>query len=321
MKNDKSHNPIVGIDVAEKHLDVHIIPEDKCFQVTNDSEGHQELVKRIRKLKPSIIALEGTGGLEKMVAAALAQAKLPVAVVNPRQVRDYAKALGILAKTDRIDAKVIAEFAHAVKLEPRFIPDKTHLEMNELIARRSQIIKMLNAEKNRRHRVYSKKVSNSHKSVIEFLNEQLNDIDQQLDWLIASSPIWRATDNLLQSFKGVGPNVARTLIFVLPELGHLNRREIASLVGVAPFNNDSGKQQGKRYIRGGRSNVRRSLYMATIVAIQWNPAIRSFYERLLSKDKKKKVAITACMRKILIILNVMMKNKTYWEPNFSTVCP
>ena len=321
MKTNKPQKTFVGIDVAENHLDVHIIPENTYFQVTNDSEGHQELVKRICNLKPAIIAMEGTGGLEKKIAVSLAQAKLPVAVVNPRQVRDYAKALGILAKTDGIDAKVIAEFAQAVKLEPRFIPDNKHLELNELLARRRQIIKIINAEKNRSHRVYSKKVSNSHKSLIEVLSKQLISIDLQIDRLIESSPVWRAKDNLLQSFKGVGPTVARTLISGLPELGHLNRREIVSLVGVAPFNNDSGKHLGKRYIRGGRSNVRRSLYMAAIVAIQWNPAIRSFYNRLIDNGKKKKVAITACMRKILIILNVMMKSKTCWTSEFSIVSP
>ena len=319
MKDNKHQKVFIGIDIAEKHLDVHILPENKDFRVTNDNKGHDELIKRIRQLKPSIIAMEGTGGLEKMLAVSLAQAKLPVAVVNPRQVRDFAKALGILAKTDSIDAKVIARFAKAVKLEPRFIPDSTHLEMNELVTRRQQLIKMRNGENNRCSRAYSEKVRNSHQLIVKFIDKQLTDIDAQIDRLVKSSPIWRAADDLLQSFKGIGPTVARTLIFGLPELGHLNRREIASLVGIAPFNNDSGKHQGKRYIRGGRSNIRKSLYMATISAIRWNPAIKSFYERLIEKDKKKKVAITACMRKIIITLNVMMKNNTYWKPDFSPV--
>ena len=238
-------------------------------------------------MNPSIIAMEGTGGLEKMVAVALAKAEMPVAIVNPRQVRDYAKALGILAKTDHIDAKVIAEFAKAVNLEPRFVPDDAHIEMNELITRRNQLIKMRTAENNRCSRAYSSKVRTSHQSIVEAIEVQLKDIDAQIDQLVKSSPIWRAEDDLLQSFKGIGPNTARAIIAGLPERGHLNRREIASLVGVAPFNDDSGKHRGNRYIRGGRSHIRKRLYMATMSAIRWNPSIKSFYERLIGKGKRK----------------------------------
>ena len=321
MTANKSHNSFVGIDVAEKKLDVHILPENTQFSAANDNTGHEELIKRLTPVKIFIIVLEGTGGLEKSVALSLAKAKLPVTVVNPRQIRNFAKALGILAKTDRLDAKVIAHFGQAAKLEPRFMPDSMRIEMEELVARRRQLIKIRKAENSRLTRACSMNIRISLQATVDFINAQLEDIDAQIERLVKSSPIYRDKDDLLQSFKGIGPIVSQSLMSGLPELGHLNRREIASLVGVAPFNDDSGKHRGKRYIRGGRSNVRRSMYMATISAIRWNPAIKSFYERLISKGKKKKVAITACMRKILIKLNVMMKSKTQWNPKFSPVCP
>lgn len=320
MKHDKSQNSVIGIDVAEKHLDVHILPENNQFRVDNNDTGFKEIIKQLYPLKISIIVLEGTGGLEKMVAVALSQAKLPVAIVNPRQVRDFAKALGILAKTDRLDAKVIAEFGQAVKVEPRFVPDKLQLELDELVTRRRQLIKMRKAENCRLTRAHSINVRISLKSLVDAINVQLKDIDIQIEQIVKSCPIYRAKDDLLQSFKGIGPVASRTLISGLPELGYLNRREIASLVGVAPFNDDSGKHSGKRYIRGGRAHVRKSLYMATISAIRYNPKIKAFYQKLLGKGKQKKVAITACMRKILITLNVMMKNKTQWKNDFSPVC-
>ncbi len=303
----------VGIDVSKNHLDVCILPDNQSLRVSNNSEGHKKLCRNLKKVKPLVIVLEGTGGYEKPIAMAMAQQDLPVAVVNPRQVRDYAKAMNVLAKTDQIDAQVIARFAEAIKPEPRFVADEQRVVFEELITRREQLIKMRTAESNRLDRTHSLEVKNSIEAVLELIESQLQDLDAQTESAVKNSPIWRTKDNLLQSVPGVGPVTARIILAQLPELGKLNRREIASLVGVSPFNNDSGLTKNKRMIKGGRGLLRHKLYMATLVATQHNPTIQIFYNRLLSNGKAKKLAITACSRKLLIILNVMMKNDTSWN--------
>ena len=299
----------VGIDVASKRLDVCVLPSRKRYHATNDENGCNHLVTLISRHQPTCIVLEGTGGLEKMAALHLSKAALPVAIVNPRQVRDFAKAIGRLAKTDRIDAEVLARFAEATRLEPRFLPDAERMELEELAARRSQLVVMLNMEQNRLARVWADSIRANIKANIEHLKRQLQQIEAAIDDNIKSSPIWRAEDDLLQSVKGIGPTTSAALIAALPELGHLNRRQIASLVGVAPFNMDSGKLRGRRSIRGGRSDVRKSLYMAALVASRHNTTIKAFHDRLKAQGKRAKVVIVACMRKLLIILNAMMKKQ------------
>jgi transposase len=312
MTNKTNFEVYIGIDVSEDSLDVHILPEGKKFRVNNNDKGHQRLVKHLRSTSPEIIIMEGTGGLEKLAAAHLAQAKLPVAIVNPRQVRDFAKAMGILAKTDEIDAQVLARFAETIKPEQRFVPDEELIILDEMIARRQQITKMLLSESNRYRRAYSVAVKASLESTIELLEAQLEDINKQINSFIKSSPIWRDKDDLLQSVCGIGPIVASVIIAGLPELGKVNRRQIASLVGIAPFNNESGKHYGQRRIKGGRSKVRKALYMATMSAIRWNPIIKEHYWHLRNNGKKNKVAIVACMRKLLVTINAMAKTNSHW---------
>ena len=312
MTNKTNLEIYIGIDVSENSLDVHILPEGKKFRVNNNEKGHQKLIKCLENTSPEIIVMEGTGGLEKLAAAHLVQAKLPVAIVNPRQVRDFAKAMGILAKTDEIDAQVIAHFAETIKPEQRIVPDEDLIKLDEMVARRRQLTKMRLAESNRFRRAYSTAVKASIESILELIDAQLKDINKQIKTFIKSSPIWRDKDELLQSVSGIGPNVSSVIIAGLPELGKTNRRQIASLVGLAPFNDDSGKYYGRRSIKGGRSNVRKALYMATVVAIRWNPAISEHYFHLKSEGKKSKVAIVACMRKLLITINAMAKTNSHW---------
>jgi transposase len=309
VKHTNDNPTFVGIDVSKDWLDLHILPSNTRRRIPNTEEGCKKLTVMLKPLQPKNIVMEGTGGYEKTVAVQLAQNELPVAVVNPRQVRDFARSLGILAKTDKIDAEVLARFAQQVAPEPRFVPDQQRMELKELATRRRQMIVIRGAEQNRLERTHSNAARRSIQSLIRILDEQLKDIDDAIDHTLKSSPIWRAQDELLQSIKGIGPATASALIAALPELGRVNRREIASLVGVAPFNVDSGKKRGKRMVRGGRPDVRKSLYMAALVACRWNPVIKAFYERLLADGKQKKVAITACMRKMLIILNAMMKQE------------
>jgi len=312
MANETKSDIYVGVDVSENTLDVHILPNGKKLSVKNNDEGHQKLVKHLNNVHPDIIIMEGTGGLEKLAAAHLVQARLPVAIVNPRQARDFAKAMGILAKTDNIDARTLAHFAEAMKPEQRIVPDEDLIVLDEMISRRRQLTKMRISETNRLRRAYSTTVKTSIESVIDLIEAQLNDLNKQIDTFIKSSPAWRAKDNLLQSVKGIGPNVASVIIAGLPELGILNRRQIASLVGLAPFNDDSGKRFGLRSVKGGRLHVRNALYMSTIVAIRWNPAIREHYNHLKNNGKKNKVAIVACMRKLLITINAMVKSNSLW---------
>ena len=303
----------VGIDVCQKSLDVYIRPSQKLFQVTNNEIGIRKLVQTLKNIQPELIVLEATGGMEIDAAIQLTQAELAVAVINPRQARDFAKATGQLAKTDMIDAKVLAHFADAIRPEVRQISDESSRQLEDLVARRRQISDMITAEKNRR-RGKTNSVKASIDEHIEWLEEQLKEIESQISSAIAVNPDWQQKMDLLTSVPGIGKVVAVTLISSLPELGTISHKSISYLVGVAPLNRDSGKFRGKRKIWGGRAKVRCVLYMATLVAVRFNPIIKAFYERLISKGKLKKVALTACMHKLLIILNAMMKQNLFWQP-------
>lgn len=304
----------VGIDVSKERLDVAMRPSGERYWVTNDKAGIEVLIQRLREIQPSLIVLEATGGFEHSVTRALTSAELPVVVVNPRQVRDFAKATGQLAKTDSIDAMVLARFAEAVRPAVRALPDEVTLELRALIARRRQITEMIVAERNRLSGA-SKSVRKRIDAHIRWLEAELERADKDLDQSIRQSPIWQENQDLLQSVPGIGPVISRTLIAQLPELGKLNRKQIAALVGIAPLNRDSGTLRGRRTIWGGRASVRAVLYMAALVASRRNAVIRTFYKRLRNTGKTPKVALVACMRKLLTILNSMIKHKTRWNEN------
>jgi transposase len=306
---------VIGIDICKARLDVAVHPSEQRQSFANDKIGIKALVKRAAEIKPALIVLEATGGLERPVARALAAAELPVVVVNPRQVRDFAKATGQLAKTDAIDAAVLARFGQAVKPALRPLPDEVTLELRALTARRRQIIEMIVAEKNRLATA-SRAVRKRIEAHIGWLEEELHRADKDLDRSIRQSPIWQENQDLLKSVPGIGSVTSRTLLAELPELGRLDRKQICALVGVAPFNRDSGTLKGRRTIWGGRAAVRSALYMATLVAVQRNAVIRAFYKRLKANGKASKVALVACMRKLLTILNSMIKHKTRWSENF-----
>lgn len=303
----------VGIDVSKERLDVHVRPLGQQWSLDNDAKGHVELVKRLVALAPKLVVLEATGGYQNAAAAELCSAKVAVAVINPRQVRDFAKATGTLAKTDGIDAAVLSHFAESVRPEPRELPDEFTLEIQALVTRRRQLIDMRTAEKNRLASCTVKHIRESIEKVIRVLSQQIKDVDDELDTTMRSSPVWRAKEDLLSSATGVGKTTSRTLLAHLPELGRLNRREIAALVGLAPFNNDSGQRKGQRRIRGGRADVRATLYMATLSAARHNSTIRTFRERLLAAGKAPKVALIACARKLLTILNAMVRTNQSWR--------
>jgi transposase len=303
----------VGIDVSKQRLDVHVRPSGEQWSVDNDPKGHAQLVQKLAVVAPTLVVLEATGGYQAAAAAELAANKLVVAVVNPRQVRDFAKATGQLAKTDAIDAAVLAHFAESVRPEPRPMPDELTAALHALVTRRRQLIDMRTAESNRLETCRVEKVRRNIQKMIRMLDRQIDSVDDDLNTTIRNSPVWRDRENLLSTVVGVGSTTARTLLTQLPELGSLNRREIAALVGLAPFNNDSGKWQGKRSIRGGRAEVRAVLYMATVTAAHRNPQIRPLYERLLAAGKKPKVALIACARKLLTILNAMMRTNQPWR--------
>lgn len=306
----------IGIDVSKERLDCACRPIGTTFNYDNTPTGIDALIKRLQKQQPRLIVLEATGGLERPLVMALVVAQLPVVVVNPRQVRDFARATGQLAKTDRIDAAVIAHFGEAIKPEVRPLPDHLTQQMDALMTRRRQLVQMLAAERN--HLISTPaQVRNYVKEHISHLEELIKQLDQDIDQMISNSPIWKAKDDLFQSVKGVGPVLSRTLLAELPELGQLSRQEISKLVGVAPLNNDSGKQKGKRSCWGGRASVRATLYMAALSATRCNPVIKEFYQRLLAKGKLKKVALVACMRKLLTILNAMVKSNTPWDASFA----
>jgi transposase len=303
-----------GIDVAKDTLDLAEAATARPWQVTNDSAGIAAVVKELSASPPQLIVLEATGGYEQEVVWALGAAGLPVVVVNPRQVREFARATGQLAKTDRLDARVLARFAATVRPEPRPLPDAAALELEAYLTRRRQLRDMLTMEQQRLASVRPREVRQSLRKHIAYLQRELHSTESDLGQLIKRSPLWREADDLLQSVPGIGPTTAQTLIALLPELGTLGRRAIAKLVGVAPLNHDSGRFRGTRRTWGGRATVRRTMYMAALVATRWNPVIRAFYRRLIAAGKAKKVALTACMRKLLTILNVILKTKRPWQP-------
>lgn len=304
---------VVGLDVAKAAIDVAVRPPLRPpWRVLYDEAGLKALVEALTALAPTLVVLEATGGYEARVASALALAGLPVAIVNPRQVRDFAKALGTLAKTDRLDAGVLAHFAEAVRPASRPLPDDAHADLTALVARRRQLVEMLTAERNRRH-IARPALHPSLDAHIAWLEGQLRDSDRDLQQRIEASPLWRTHDQLLRSVPGIGPTTARVLITELPELGRLTAGQISKLVGVAPLNRDSGQRTGPRQIWGGRASIRQALYMATVVATRHNPAIRLFYQRLRANGKPPKVAIIAAMHKLLIILNAMIKQQQAWK--------
>lgn len=303
----------VGIDVSKDTLDV-ALSTGECFSTTNDEKGILGLAEQLKRLQPERIVLEATGGYEQALAAELAVNALPVTVINPRQVRDFAKALGRLAKTDAVDAEVLMHFAQAVKPEPRALPDEQTRELEALVVRRRQLLGIVLAERQRLAKAPAV-VRQDIRSHITWLIKRLKDTDRQLGTALRASPLWREREQLFKPVKGVGRVLLSTLSASLPELGRLNRRQIAALVGVAPFNCDSGKLKGKRHCWGGRADVRAVLYMAALSAKRFNPAIQAFYERLIAAGKPKKVALTACMRKLLSILNAMVRDHAQWNPS------
>jgi transposase len=304
----------IGIDVAKDRLDVHIRPGGEAFSVPHDDEGIAALVNRWADAAPTLIVLEATGGFENVVAAGLAAARLPLAIVNPRQIRDFARATGRLAKTDAIDAAVIAHFAEAVQPPARPLADPQTRLLGELMARRRQLVQMIVAEGNRRRLLTARPTIKSVDRVLAILKAQLEAIDRDIDSSIRRTPAWREAEDLLTSVPGVGPKIARTLIAELPELGHLDRRQTAALVGIAPFNRDSGTLKGRRSIGGGRHVVRAALYMAVLVAIRRDLPLARTYHRLRTAGKPAKVAIVACMRKLVTILNAILRDKKPWAP-------
>ena len=302
----------VGIDVAKAQVDVAVRPTGQTWTITYDDAGVQELVSQLKTLEPALVLLEATGGLELPMVVALATAALPVVVVNPRQVRDFAKATGTLAKTDTLDAAVLAHFADAIRPDVRPLRDAETQVLASLVARRHQVVAMLVSEKNRLRRAISA-VRPRVEAHIAWLEQELEDLDQGLRQTLRQSPLWREKDDLLRTVPGVGEQLSLTLLAYLPELGTLDRRQVAALVGVAPFNRDSGTLRGKRTVWGGRARLRAVLYMGALVASQYNPVIRDFYRRLLAAGKPKKLALTACMRKLLVILNSMLKHRSPWR--------
>jgi transposase len=302
----------VGIDVAKAQLDIAVRPSGERWAVPNDTGGVATLVEQVQALHPTLIVLEATGGLERIATAALATASLPVVVVNPRQARDFARATGQLAKTDALDARALAHFADVIRPTPRPLPDAQTQELRALLGRRQQLIGMRTAEQHRLAGT-SERLTQDIEAHIAWLNARIATLDADLETMLRASPLWRDNDDLLQSVPGIGPVCARTLLLELPELGTLTRQQIAALVGVAPLNCDSGTLRGRRTIWGGRAHVRTVLDMGTLVATRFNPQIKTFYQRLLAAGKRKKVALTACMHKLVTILNAMLKHRTSWQ--------
>ena len=310
---EKNENTYVGIDVAKDELVVHILPANQQLTRPNSLEGIKELVKHFQENDPQQIVLEATGGLERELLLRLAAEGFPLVVINPRQARDLAKGLGELTKTDAVDAKILARIAQLQCLSPRPLPAPEIQEMNDLVTRRQQLIQMRTMETNRLHQTRQKTIQKSIEQCIKHLDKQLAAIDTRIEKMIADNPDWSAKDKILQSVPGVGAKTSQVLIAALPELGSLNRREIAALVGVAPRCRDSGRKSGARSIKGGRANVRSALYMATMSAVRWNPAFKTFFDRLMAQGKKFKVALVAAMRKMIVLLNVLVKTNTCWK--------
>jgi len=307
----KYHN-YCGIDVSKAHLDIGMRPGNDTWSVTNDADGITALVEQLTQRPELLVVMEATGGLELPVATALTAAGVALVIINPRQVRQFAKALGQLAKTDRIDALLLARFGEAMQPEIRPLKDAQTEALSALLSRRRQVVEMLVAEQNRLHMAHPQ-VRKDLKAHIHWLQKRLHDVDTDLQQWLQDSSLWRVNDDILRSTPGVGPTLSLTLLAELPELGRLNRKQIAAMVGVAPINRDSGAYRGQRRVWGGRRQVRSVLYMATLAAIRCNPVIKVFYQRLLQAGKKPKVAIVACMRKLLTILNAMVRDGVCWQ--------
>jgi transposase len=303
----------VGIDVAKDRLDVHLRPAGEAFTVARDSDGIEALAARLSALKAELVVLEATGGFETVVAAGLAAAGLPLAVVNPRQIRDFARATGRLAKTDPLDAAVIAHFAEAVRPQARPVASAEAHALGELVARRRQLIGMMTAERNRRRQLTTERLIKGIDRILGVLQAQLTELERDIGDAVRGTPAWREKEDLLVSVPGIGQKIARTLIAELPELGSLDRHQVAALVGVAPFNRDSGKWRGRRSIAGGRAVVRCALYMSVLVSIRRKLPLAAVYHRLRAAGKPAKVAIVACMRKLATILNAILRDKTPWQ--------
>jgi transposase len=308
-----SNQTFVGIDVSKARLDVAVVPSGESFSVPNDDGGIEKMVVRIRELDAALVLLEATGGLERRALARLVTAGLRAMAVNPRNVRDFARALGKLAKTDRLDAVILARFAEAVRPEWRPMADEQTQQIQEHLTRRRQLVEMITAEKNRLLSVEHRGIRRQIKATIEWLEKQLNINEYDLDQAIKETPVWREKADLLKSVPGVGRVTVSTMLALLPELGTLTRKQIAALVGVAPFNRDSGTLRGRRAVWGGRATVRAVLYMAALVGTRFNPALRAMYLRLIAAGKRKKVAVVACARKLLTILNAILRTRTAWR--------
>ena len=313
MSNTAAMPSYVGIDISKSRLDVHVRPGGTAFSVARDPTGLADLVERLLSLTPTLVVLEATGGFEITVAAALAGAALPVAIVNPRQLRDFARACGQLAKTDALDAKAIALFAERIQPEARLVPDEQARALADVVARRRQLVEMTTAEGHRGREARDSGLATRINAHIAWLRQELSDTEHELDGAVKASPAWRADEQLLTSVPGVGSTTARTLLAELPELGTLDRRKIAALVGVAPLNRDSGIMRGRRTVQGGRGSVRAALYMAALVATRRNAAVRALHLRLRGAGRPAKVALTACMRKLLTILNAILRSREPWK--------
>lgn len=305
---------VVGVDVSKDHLDVHVRPTGEAFRLSRDGEGLDKLITHLGPLEPAVVAIEATGGFESVVAADLSAAGLPVIVVNPVQVRRFAQALGKRAKTDPIDAAVIAHFAEATKPDVRALPDEATRMLGELIARRRQVVQMIVAERNRARMLTAPRLKKSVGRLLKALQRELEAMDKEIDDEVRNTPLWREKEDLLRSVPGVGPTIARTVLAELPELGTLDRREVASLTGLAPSTRQSGRWRGKSFIGGGRPSVRAALYMGALVASRHNPTLRRFYERLLAAGKPKMVALVAVARKLVTILNAILRDRQPWLP-------
>jgi transposase len=304
----------IGVDVSKDRLDVHVRPSGEFFSVPRNGDGLEELVGRIAPLGPAAVAVEATGGFEVIAAAAIGAAGLPIVVVNPAQVRNFAQALGKRAKTDRIDAAVIAHFVEATKPAIHPLPDEETQQLSALVTRRRQIVQMIGAERQRERLLVQRRLRKSIARLVSALEKELNALDQDIDDMIRGSPAWREKEDLLRSVPGVGPVVARTMLAEMPELGRLDRRQIASLAGLAPFTRESGRWRGKSFIGGGRSSARAMLFISAMVACRRNDPLKAFYERLRAAGKPKKVAIIAVARKLLTILNAILRDRRPWQP-------
>lgn len=303
----------IGVDVSKDRLDVHVRPSGEVFSVPRNGDGLELLIGRIAPLCPTAIAVEATGGFEVVAAAAIGAAGLPIIVVNPAQVRKFAQALGKRAKTDRIDAAVIAHFIEATRPAIHALPDEETRQLSALVTRRRQIVQMIGAELQRERLLLQRRLKKSIARLVSALEKELNTVDEEIDGMVRGSPVWREKEDLLQSVPGVGPVVARTLLAELPELGRLDRREIASLAGLAPFTRESGRWKGKSFIGGGRSPVKAMLFVSAMVACRCNGPLKAFHQRLVAAGKPKKVAIIAVARKLLTILNAILRDKTPWQ--------